>query len=80
MPLYYPQKYPLYLLEMMFTMTIIRVYYSLLHVPVLHTGLIYKTFRFSAIKIWNTLAIICHYNTRACAYLETPFITLYDNG
>ena len=26
---------------------------SLLHVPVGHTGLIYKTFRFSAIKIWN---------------------------
>ena len=26
---------------------------SLLQVPVLHTGLIYKTFRFSAIKIWN---------------------------
>ena len=26
---------------------------SLLHVPVGHTGLIYKTFRFSAMKIWN---------------------------
>ena len=26
---------------------------SLLYVPVGHTGLIYKTFRFSAIKIWN---------------------------
>ena len=26
---------------------------SLLHVPVGHTGLIYKTFRFSAKKIWN---------------------------
>ena len=26
---------------------------SLLHVSVGHTGLIYKTFRFSAIKIWN---------------------------
>ena len=26
---------------------------SLLHVPVGHTGLIYTTFRFSAINIWN---------------------------
>ena len=26
---------------------------SLFHVPVGHTGLIYKTFRFSGIKIWN---------------------------
>ena len=26
---------------------------SLLHVPVRHTGLIYKTFRFSAVKNWN---------------------------
>ena len=55
MPIYYPQQYPLYLLEMMFTITIIldsRVS-SLLHVPVGHTKLIYKTFRFSAINIWN---------------------------
>ena len=55
MLIYYPQQYLLYLLEMIFTMTIIletRVS-SLLHVPVGHTGLIYKTFRFPAIKIWN---------------------------
>ena len=28
---------------------------SILHVPVGHTGFIYKTFRFSAIKIWNSV-------------------------
>ena len=49
---------------------------NLLYVPVGHTGLIYKTFRFLAIKIWNYVeanvsinssytslrnAIKCHY-------------------
>ena len=31
-------------------------------------------------QLWLLLATICHYNTRACVYLETLFITLYDNG
>ena len=32
---------------------------SLLHVPVGHTRLIYKTFRFSALKIWNYVKPMC---------------------
>ena len=31
-------------------------------------------------QLWLLLTIICHYNTRACVYLETLFVTLYDNG
>ena len=31
----------------------INNYINNLHVPVGHTGLIYKAFRFSPIKIWN---------------------------
>ena len=30
--------------------------------------------------LWLLLTIICHYNTRACVYPETLFVTLYDNG
>ena len=31
-------------------------------------------------QLWLLLTIICHYSTRACVYLETLFVTLYDNG
>ena len=60
---------------------------SLLHVPVGHIGLIYKTFRFSRIKIWNyvevnvpiNISFTCFKNAIKCHLLGNNVNNLYKS-
>ena len=71
------QQYPLYLLEMMFTVTITHASVSsLLQLPVGHMGLIYKTFRFSAIKILSYVAANVPINILISQLILSPTIHL----
>ena len=71
------QQYPLYLLEIMFTMTITHASVSsLLQVPGGHTGLVYKTFRFSTIKTLSYVAANVHINILISQLILSPTIHL----
>ena len=53
---------------------------SLLHVPVGHTGLIYKIFRFSAIKIWNYVEANVSFNSSYTSFKNAIKCHLLGNN